>query len=324
MNESSEQTAAQKAKKDKDRDPFVAGFVWSATAGVAVAGWWGSFIGLKTYANDHMGLVGDVGAVLPGVVDGMAFAMMAMATRSAIRGNGAFRPKFFVKVATALSAWANYTHTPDPQGRWFSALLPILASAAFHELLRSVKEAADHKSGRNKFQVRPALLAFRLLLDRRETWKSIKSEFTNIGIQNLIGTRVGELAVPVPTPVDESTSVLEDVLVEKSTRTRTPKAGVPVPVVSDNGVSTQVQVRVPRQSKIVPTGSDNDTVEIPRYLGSVDQGLIDAAEDLYLEESRRGAVPGIAAIKSGLQVGQAKATQVQTHLKNCVLAGAQS
>lgn len=183
---------------------------------VAASGWSASFLSLHQFALGHMSLTSGQAWLVPGTFDGAAFGLSLLAFRAATYGRASFGSRLYVYGFTALSAWINYVHITDPRGRMVACLLPISAVVMFDKVLKEAREAFERRNGKQVFRIRPSLLVLRLVIDREQTARAIRSQITAIPVEALIGLGAGALArdaaaaiVPVePEPAPEPEPVL--------------------------------------------------------------------------------------------------------------------
>lgn len=129
---------------------------------VALAGWAASFIGLHTFAMQHMGLTPDQAWLVPLTFDGAPAGLSIVVMRASTYGRGAIVWRVLIVAFTCLSAWINYQHIDDDLGRYVAAFMPPSAVILFEGLMSEARASAKRLNGD---RVRPTLHPLRWLFD---------------------------------------------------------------------------------------------------------------------------------------------------------------
>lgn len=153
------------------RDGGLAGVGYLGVLVVCGYGWRTSFIGLHTFAMDHMGLSDSDAWGVPITFDGGAGVLTLVVARAAMNGRGATVWRLGVLALTLLSSWINWVHIFDPDGRRIAALLPIVAVGAFEGLLSEARKAYERRTG----NVRPRLSLLRWVFDFTGTLRILRA-----------------------------------------------------------------------------------------------------------------------------------------------------
>ena len=162
------------------RDSSLGTLGFIIVAGVAFAGWTVSFIGLHTFATQHMSLTWTEAWLVPATYDGAPAGLTLIVMRAASHGRSAWVWRMLIVAFTALSCLINYVHLTDPSGRIVAALMPLAAVVVFEALISEARKAAERRAG---ITLRPRLHPLRLVFD----WT---------GTLGLIRTYILELPVP--------------------------------------------------------------------------------------------------------------------------------
>lgn len=115
---------------------------------VAALGWTVSFIGLHTFAMQHMNLTWNQAWFVPGTFDGAAAGLSIVVMRAGIHGRPATLWRTLILSFTVLSSWINWVHISDPSGRFVSAVMPPSAVILFEGIMSEVRAAADERDGK--------------------------------------------------------------------------------------------------------------------------------------------------------------------------------
>lgn len=182
--------------------------LWLRDSGLAVVGYLGvlvvcgygwrtSFIGLHTFAMDHMGLSDDDAWGVPITFDGGAGVLTLVVARAAMNGRGAIVWRLGVLALTLLSSWINWVHIADPDGRQIASLLPIVAVGAFEGLLSEARKAHERRTG----NVRPRLSLLRWVFDFTGTLSILRAYVLGIPLPDQMADAAKTIqAVPVSKP----------------------------------------------------------------------------------------------------------------------------
>jgi hypothetical protein len=145
------------------------GFVIVAT--VAFAGWTVSFIGLHTFAMQHMQLSWATAWLVPVTYDGAPAGLTLVVMRAASHGRSALVWRLLIVVFTMLSCLINYVHLSDHWGRIVAALMPLAAVVVFEALISEARKAAERRAG---IAVRPRLHPLRFVFDWTGSWDIVR------------------------------------------------------------------------------------------------------------------------------------------------------
>lgn len=227
---------------------------------VATAGWGGSTLGLRDFAQAHMGYEGFAAWLVPATFDGASVGLTIAAFRAAIHGRRAPITRIGIVAFTALSFWMNYEHIDDPIGRRIAALLPVAAVALLEALLAEGRRAHSRRHGR---QQRQGMHPLRLLFDWSGTW----AIFRAIVVEDPLpaagtATPGGAATVKGPVAPDTDTST---------------SAALPATAATDTaGTATVTPInQVPRPRSAIPPGGKAAAM-LARFNQAVEEGRVDA------------------------------------------------
>jgi hypothetical protein len=158
------------------RDSSLGFLGFTVVLGVALAGWTVSFIGLHTFAIQHMGLTWSEGWLVPVTFDGAPFGLTLVVMRAASFGRSAWFWRLLIIAFTALSSAINYIHIDDAWGHWVAALMPPSAVVVFEGIVSEARMAADRRNG---IKVRPRLHVLRFVFDWTGSWDIIRRHVLN-------------------------------------------------------------------------------------------------------------------------------------------------
>ena len=162
---------------------------FTVVLGVALAGWTVSFIGLHTFAIQHMGLTWTEGWFVPVTFDGAPFGLTLVVMRAASFGRSAWFWRLLIIAFTALSSWINYIHIDDSWGRWVAALMPASAVIVFEGIVSEARMAADRRNG---VAVRPRLHLLRFVFDWDGTIDILRSYVLGLPLPETLSVAVAQ------------------------------------------------------------------------------------------------------------------------------------
>lgn len=203
---------------------------------VATAGWGGSTLGLRDFAQAHMSYEGFAAWLVPATFDGASVGLTIAAFRAAIHGRRAPITRIGIVAFTALSSWMNYEHINDPIGRRIAALLPVAAVALLEALLAEGRRAHSRRHGR---QQRQGVHPLRLLFDWSGTWAIFRTivvddplpapgTATSSASATDTATSAWAVSVAAPEPADTDTADTATATVTPIDRVPRPRTATPV------------------------------------------------------------------------------------------------
>jgi hypothetical protein len=166
----------------RDTGLGVTGYVLVAV--VAVAGWSASFVGLHTFAVEHMALSDTAAWLVPTTFDGAALGLTVSVARAAMHGRGAMVWRVLVVAFTSLSSWINYAHITDATGQWVAALLPVSAVTVFESLMSEARSAYERRTGRTRPRIHP----LRWVFDPRGTLAIVRAYVLDVPLPDRLAT----------------------------------------------------------------------------------------------------------------------------------------
>jgi hypothetical protein len=288
----------------RDSSLGTAGFF--ALAMVAFAGWTVSFIGLHTFAMQHMALTWTEAWLVPVTFDGAPAGLTLVVMRAASHGRSALVWRLLIIAFTTLSCLINYVHLHDYWGRRVAALMPLAAVVVFEALISEARKAAERRDG---IAARPRLHPLRFVFDWSGSWNIVRCHVLDRPLpehlaasQRRAATRAASprQATASARPATPGTPAATPPLAASSA---TPGASVPAPAGPSRAAASPATGR--------PLGSA-PAAEAATAGSTEARDLDEVAATFRLLAERLGKSPSDQALADELGVGRSRAQQLRT------------
>lgn len=301
----------------RDSSLGVAGF--SILLIVAVAGWTVSFVGLHTFAIQHMSLSDRVGWLVPVCFDGAPGGLTLVVMRAASHGRSGTIWRWLIVFFTSLSCWINYEHIHDPYGRCVAALMPLAAVVDFEALISEARKAYERRKG---VEPRPYLHPLRFVFDWSGSWAILRAYVLDLPLPDSLTASQRRAAVRTPasprrspataTPTAPATPASPAAASAASPASASPSQALPAPTVAANATPASPAATAPAST---PAGSQPKTVSATASpaAGSSEVRDLDEVAAVYRALANTlGRTPSDAKLAEALGVGRSRAQQLRT------------
>jgi hypothetical protein len=297
----------------RDSSLGVAGF--TVLLMVAIAGWTVSFVGLHTFAIQHMSLSDRVGWLVPVCFDGAPGGLTLVVMRAASHGRSGSIWRWLIVFFTSLSCWINYEHIHDTYGRCVAALMPLAAVVDFEALISEARKAYERRKG---IEPRPYLHPLRFVFDWSGSWAILRAYVLDLPLpESLAASQRRAATRTAATP-------------RKTTATATPSAAATPASPSAASASPAQALPDPAQAATAtPATPANPAVQQPASAPAASQpktaspatgsttsnearDLDEVAEVFRKLQAELGKSPSDKALAEALGVGRSRAQQLRT------------
>lgn len=297
----------------RDSSLGVAGF--TILLGVAVAGWTVSFIGLHTFAMQHMSLSYRAAWLVPVTFDGAPGGLTLVVMRAASHGRSGWIWRLLIVFFTSLSCWINYEHIHDPLGRGVAALMPAAAVIDFEALISEARKAYERRKG---IEPQPRLHPLRFLFDWSGSWSILRAYVLDQPLpepfaasQRRAANRKPASGRPTAASTAPATPDSPPTASAANPASASPSQALPAPAAAASAGRGGASAAA---SASAPAGSQPKTPGIPAAAtGSPEARDLGGVADVYRKlAADLGRTPSDAKLAEALGVGRSRAQQLRT------------
>lgn len=196
-----------------------------------------SFVSLRAWAADNLGLTGWSTALAPLSLDLVMALFIVSSVHATRRGQSAGGSRFLVLLTMAGSALANYHHglTISTAAAFYYGAMPVVGALGLETMIRRVRHAALEQLGVVEGPL-PRFRPMRWAVDLRGTWRAwtygVREGVTNPRQAIVLSRRPSELAaagVPDPTELAATAATLQTMSKTSAMRHALTETGGDVP-----------------------------------------------------------------------------------------------
>lgn len=295
----------------RDSSLGVAGF--SILMVVAVAGWTVSFVGLHTFAIQHMSLSERIGWLVPVCFDGAPGGLTLVVMRAASHGRSGSIWRLLILFFTSLSCWINYEHIHDPYGRCVAALMPAAAVIDFEALISEARKAYERRKG---IEPRPYLHPLRFVFDWSGSWSILRSYVLDLPLPETLAASQRRATARRPATARQApatapgTSATPAPASAASPASASPSQSLPAPSEAASATTASPPATAPASA---PAGSQPKAASTPAAAtGAPEARDLDEVADVFRKlQAQLGKSPSDRALGEALGVGRSRAQQLR-------------